>query len=114
MIFIYQGDQFPITFSIENENGEYVADTDIYNMIFTVGEDDSYSIIKSYTDGDITYDSESKQFTIWLYEGDTINLNLLPYEAQLRVFFNDNYILSFDCGQLIVKECLAKEGEDDG
>lgn len=107
MIYIFKGDQFPITFSIENEQGEYITEDEIFNIILTVGTDNEYSVYKSYIDGDITYDSETEQFTCWMYEGDSINLNLLPYEAQIRVFFKNEYILTFDCGQLIVRECLG-------
>lgn len=110
MIIIYQGDQFPISFSIESEYGTNITADDITEMIFTVGD----KISKSFTDGDITYDSETEKFTVWLGSEDTTGLLILPYESQLRVFFTNDNILSFDCGQLLVRECLDNLSDNQG
>ena len=108
MIIIYQGDQFPISFSIENEDGTNVTDEDISEMIFLIGDD----ITKKFTDGDITYDSETEKFTVWIQSKDTSPLLIKPYESQLTVYFNNDYVLTFDCGQLLVKELLGSDGDE--
>ena len=109
MIEIYQGDQFPLTFSIEGEDGEYITESDITEMLFTIGK----TILKKYSDGDITYDDSSKQFTVNLTIEDTTGLLIKCYDCQLRVFFDDDLVLSFNCGQMLVNKCLGL-GDDNG
>ena len=45
---------------------------------------------------------------------DTSGLLVMPYPTQLRVFFADDYVLSFNCGRMVVKACLDRGEEENG
>lgn len=110
MLEIYQGDQFPLSFSIENEQGEPITENDIIDMVFSIGN----RVRKTYSGGDITFDSETNLFIISLTIEDTSGLLVMPYPTQLRVFFADDYVLSFNCGRMVVKACLDRGEEENG
>lgn len=104
MFDIYQGDQYGIRVKIFQDNDGAkvpITPTDVDNVEIIVG-----SASKVYSDGGVTFDSNTNEWIYGLIQADSFAMNSsVPIIARVKI---DGEIFSIDFGTYKIKSVLTR------
>lgn len=99
---IMQGDQYKIPIEIITSDGTPASDGVLQDLEVTIG-----GITKSLANGEITYNNADKVFEFPITQEETLKLNPVNYNVQIRVKVNDN-VVGYDLGKIVVIKSQSK------
>lgn len=102
-----QGDAYGLPIDILNEDGNMfavVTPEDVSEVEVMIGH-----LRKSYADGEIAFNSDTKKWTVLLTQEDTFGLRPVRVKVQLRIKWKSGGVEGCDLGYHNVRESLSKE-----
>ncbi len=103
-ITIMQGDQYPLSVSLELSEGTYPLAADIGDIEVMIG-----AVRKSLADGDGSYNEGTGVYTFGITQRETFFLSHGVHEVQVRVRSYEGYVIGEDAGKVIVRAARSQE-----
>lgn len=100
---IMQGDSYDIPFTISTQSGLCNID-DFEDIELMVG-----TLIKKLSDGQISYDEETQQFSFSVSQQETLLLPSAPQRVQIRCKFSNEYVVGKVLDNATITLSISKE-----
>ena len=101
---IMQGDEYDVNITLKDADGEPITEVGVTDVEIGIG-----SLTKTYSDGEVSYDSENKQWVFRLSQTETSGLKNGVLSFQVRVKFGGGDVVGAKLPSVGVSPSTSKE-----
>ena len=97
-----QGDQYTLPISLSFDNGDILTPSNVGDIEFFIGK-----FRKTIETGTVTFDSETGEYLVKLYQVETFMLKG-AVKIQARILFKNGDVVGVDLGTFDIEDAISK------